>query len=124
MPTTFNLTGDISVNIPAGWHELLLSHYISLEQMPQSTSVFESRIMLLSVLSGVPLDIWYNIELNKINVAGLNESIAWIGKKVNWKKFPKPDSITIGDKKVKVPAQLELERVGQHVAFEKMVYPL
>jgi hypothetical protein len=123
MATPFKL-GDENIDIPTGWHELKLSHYIALEEMQQSESDLENKFRLLSILSEVDLDKWMNAELNSINVAQLNQSTAWISKKIHWKKFPKPAVITIDGRELKVPVNLELERVGQHVDFEKRVYPL
>lgn len=101
--------------IPSGYHELSLEKFIAL------TKSDAGILSTLEILTGIPKKTWSEVSFSNESIEALNISLAWSNKKCNWAKFPVPDEVQLGDKKIKVPARLDTKPFGMLVDFKERI---
>lgn len=116
MPTQFTL-GNQKASIPASYSEMTLGQFTALTQL-QDPNDYSA---VLEILSGIKSKLWNDAELNSVNIAALNASLAWLSTKVDWSAYPVVDKVTLGEKEIQVPKKIELKTLGQKMAFDRFV---
>lgn len=77
--------------------------------------------MTLAIFSGLPYKDWYTASLLNTDIERIIDSLSWIENFPLLKKYPLPEKYHVGGKVIKVPQRIELETLGQRIAFEDLI---
>ena len=100
---------DCKVEAPDQWSEVTVEHFIRPEFLTRNP------VGLLSVLTGIERGILMNA--TEDITEDLSRMVSFIAKDPVGYKGKLPDGFKIMGKKVKVPEDIELERLGQKIIF-------
>ncbi len=105
--------GKQTFTVPASLKEATVKQFKQLRQ----TGIKKDLCMTLAIFTGLSYDTWFKLNLKKFDIERLIESLSWIEDFQLLKKMPVPEFYHVAGKKIKVPKQLELETLGQRIAF-------
>jgi hypothetical protein len=108
----FKLNKDtITATVPEHWGEVTLKQVLQLET--EWTGESKDMIGLLSAFTG---ENFQTLENAKGNLwEPLFQVLSFVFNAPQWKKLKKPKTVTLGNKQVKPPTNLQLEAFGQKV---------
>ena len=106
----------IEATVPEGWHEVKLKHVLALEQW---TGDSKDMVSLLSAFTGCE---YHDLENAKGNLwEPLFQVLSFVFDAPKWSKIKKPKSVNIGNKVIKPPHNLLLQKFGQKVMALKLI---
>lgn len=101
-------------DLPTSWDELSMRQFYLLELWKEGQS---DLIQALEILTGIPPNIWDKTNYNDFKEIIL-PNMEWIFTPPKMRKIRIPETLTIKDKEVKIPRNIEFETLGQKVAVD------
>lgn len=112
---TIVLTG-ISLYLPTSWDE------VTVEQFNRLTSSegekLKQLVNIVSIFSGIPYAELFDTEATAEDMERLEAALSFIKELPDFKSAPVPETITVGDKEIKIPKDITLKTYGQFQEFQ------
>lgn len=108
------IIGGKKVHVVDRWEDVTTEQFMKLCEISKSMNMGAS----FSILSSITIEELSNEKVTDREYSNMINALSWIEQRPNFSELKLPESITINNKKIVIPTNLELETYGQRIQFE------